>query len=161
MRSILLSFCILAIFASLAFGQCCGGNKCATADKKGGMCCGGKMAAAVSYTDARMMPDCAPPPMHDFHRVLMPFIEARNNREPSYIRDNANYLFAASRGVPSSKACRAMFDKKSFKRDAKDLVKDCQRLQELSGNKAMKDDAVLSQLKLVEDDFVKLSNLCE
>lgn len=160
MRSFLMSVFMLVVTASLAFGQCGGGKKCSPADMKAG-CCGGKMASSVTYTDARNMPDCAPQPMHDFHKVLMLFVEARANREPSYIRDNAKFLYDASRDVPKSKACCASFDKKSFKRSAKSLTKDCQQLQQLSLDKAVKDDAVLAQMKQVEDDFVALSNHCQ
>jgi len=150
----------LMIASVLAFAQCPSGNKCSAADKKAGGCCS-VMAATAAYSDARMMPDCAPQPMHDFHRVLMPFIEARHNVEPSYVRDNARFLYNAAQPVPKSKACCKGFDMKTYRGSANDLVKDCALLQKLSADKATKDDAVLAQMKIVEDDFVKLSNCCE
>jgi hypothetical protein len=108
-----------------------------------------------------MAPACSPQPVHDFHLVLVPFMEARSNHEPSYIRDNAKFLCDAAKPVPKSKACCNSFDKKAFRLAANDLTTDCQRLQQMSQDKAIKDDAVLAEMKIVEDDFVKVANSCQ
>ncbi|HEY3296207.1 MAG TPA: hypothetical protein VGL38_12320 [bacterium] len=159
MKSVLISLCMIAIVSSLCFGQACG-SKCSAADKKAaGGCCAA--ATKASYTDARLMPECAPSQVHDFHRVLMPFVEARSNVEPSYIKDNARFLLAAAQPVLKSKACCPAFNQKTFRHGAKDLVKHCEQLQKLSLDKKVKDEAVLAQMKQVEDDFVVLSNSCQ
>ncbi len=155
MRSFLLTVCVLLLAASVSFAQC--GMKCSAGDKKGGC----SMMKTAAYTDARTMPECAPAPVHDFHRVLMPFMEARGNAEPSWIRDNAKSLYLAAKPLPKSKACCGTFNKKAFKSGAKDLVKSCDRLQKMSADKSVTDDAVVAQLQVVEANFVTLSNTCQ
>ena len=115
----------------------------------------------ASYSDARTMPSCGPQQMHDFHMVMMPFMEARTTQETVYIRDNAQHLYAAALAVPKAKACCAKFDKKAFKRGAKDLVKACEQLQKIAKDQKVKDADVLIQMKVVEDQFTALSNTCQ
>jgi hypothetical protein len=152
MRKFIVLLLALAISASFAFAQCGG---CAGA-KSG---CAG--AAKASYSDARTMPACAPSQVHDFHKVLMPFMEARTTQETIYIRDNARALYDAARVVPKSKACCEAFNKKAFKRSAKDLVNACKQLEKMSKDQKVRDEAVLAQMQVVENNFAALSNACQ
>jgi hypothetical protein len=143
----------LAVTVSLAFaGGHCGGSysHCDRPDW------------AYSYTDPHYMPDCAPKALKCFYDKMIPMMEARRSHESAYLRENAECMYRAARRVldADDECCCAMHkSQKHYRRAAKDLVRDCDELREIvfGGSSS----AVYEQMKQVEEDFVRLSNLCE
>lgn len=153
MRSILVPLIVL-VGVSVGFGQSCG-KSCASSCKT--KC--GTPAAAYDYTSAYYMPDCAPQPLQVFHGKLIPVMEARKSAEASFIRENSAVLYAAARDVQKAKRCCDGMNYKNYRKAAKDLVRDCKRLKDISygGTSA----SLADQVKRIEEDFIRLSNCCQ
>jgi hypothetical protein len=144
------------LMASLAVaGDHCGGGGC------GGRCGHRGPESAYTYEDCYFTPDCSPRQLECFHDKLISMVEARKSHESSYIREHACMLYeCAKRVAKADDCCRVMCaNKKHFKRAAKDLVKDCDDLREISfgGSTA----AVYERMKAVEEDYIRLINLCD
>jgi hypothetical protein len=90
---------------------------------------------------------------------MIPMMEARKSHESAYIREGAERLYRQSRDLKKVKACCEDMGMKQFKRAAKDLTKSCDRLRDICFGGT--NEAVYSQMKQVEEDFVRLSNLCD
>ena len=143
----------LTLMASLAVaGDHCGG---------GGRCGHRGPDWAYTYEDCYFTPDCSPRQLECFHDKLISMVEARKSHESSYIRENAECLYrCAKRVMKADDCCRTMcHNTKHFKRAAKDLVRDCDDLREISfgGSTA----AVYERMKVVEEDYIRLINLCD
>ena len=140
----------------LAAGVAMAGGNCA------GRCsgkCTPKPESAYAYQDAHYIPDCAPASLRCFHEVMVPMMEARGSHECSYIRQYAEKLYRCAHEVKKTKACCEDMDKKQFKKAAKDLNKSCDRLRDISFGGS--DAAVYDQMKAVEEDYIRLANLCD
>ncbi|RPH95416.1 hypothetical protein EHM69_04360 [candidate division KSB1 bacterium] len=151
MRTLFIAFSLI-LAASLTFaGDKCG-NKC-------GSTCGAKPDWAYSYSDPHYMPDCAPKPLHEFHELLIPMMEARKSHESAYIREHAGHLYKHSKDVKKSDEWVKDDQKKRYKSAAKDLIKSCDRLRDICFGGT--NEAIYNQMKQVEEDFVRLTNLCQ
>jgi hypothetical protein len=150
MRSLFLIILLAAVSTAFACGQCGG---------RGGKCCD-RPDWAVTYSDIHYMPSCAPKPLKCFWDTLIPMHEARVSHESAYIREGACRLSEIAKYVAKcdDKCCCEM-NEKHYKRAAKDLRKDCEKLQELCYGGS--NQAIYGQLQAVEQDFIRLSNLCE
>ena len=154
MRSFLLTI-VLAFSVSFALA----GDNCGGCSKSCHTKCGGP-DWAVTYNSAFYMPDCAPEALEDFQEALIPVIEARRSMEEAYIRENAGCLYRASKEVAKMhEECCSKMDRKHYKRAAKDLVRDCKQLKELAYGGSS--SALYEHVKNIEQDFIRLSNLCE
>jgi hypothetical protein len=142
---------LISVFAASAFAGPCSG-KC-------GAKCTPRPDWGYSFQDPHYVPDCAPPALKDFHEVFIPMLEARKSHESAYLRQYAEKLYRYARDVQKTKPCCSDINKKPYKRAAKDLVKDCDRLRDISFGGS--DDSVYEHMKQVEEDFVRLANLCE
>ena len=148
-KFVFLSLLLLAATAVLAGGKCqgrCGG-------------CTPRANWAYSSQDAHYIPECAPVPLKRFYEAMVPMMEARKSHESAYIRERAERLYRQARDVKEVKRCRADMDTKQFKRGAKDLTKSCDRLRQICFGGS--NDAVYEQMMQVEEDFVRLANLCD
>ena len=113
-----------------------------------------------AYQSADFYPDKAPDELKEFHEVLLPVREARKSYEVAYIREAANSLYCASKQVRKSyPSCADRMLKKHYKRAAKELIRDSKRLKEMVHGGS--DDAVLTQVKRIEEDFIRLANLSD
>jgi hypothetical protein len=147
MRTFLIALLVI-VFAAAAFaGPGCGG------------CSGKSVCTAAAKLDLSAAPTCAPDQLKAFHTAFMLVREGRDKSDGSAIRTNAEALFKAAKAVPGSKACCAKMDKKQFKTAAKDLVKDCDRLRELSVKGSP--EILAAQVTVVEEDYRQLRTLCE
>jgi hypothetical protein len=147
MRTLLVSLVILALAAN---GLAC--DRC-------GRSCRHGPEWAYAYENAYFVPDCAPPQLAEFHELLVPIMEARRSHESSFIRENARCLYRHAKAVLKAKPCCCKFDRRHFKEAAHDLVEDCDRLQELVYGGS--NSAIYGMTKQIEEDFVRLANLCE
>ncbi|MCX6601768.1 MAG: hypothetical protein NT025_09445 [bacterium] len=148
-KFVFLSLLLLAATAVLAGGKCqgrCGG-------------CTPRADWAYSSQDAHYIPECAPASLKRFHEAMIPMMEARKSHESAYIRERAERLYREVRDVKNAKACCGDMNMKQFKRAAKDLTKSCDRLRDISFGGT--NDAVYDQMKQVEEDFIRLANLCD
>ncbi|MDD5087181.1 MAG: hypothetical protein PHI18_00080, partial [bacterium] len=111
------------------------------------------------YTSAYYMPECAPKPLQVFHGQLIPVMEARKSAESSFIREHSADLYLAARDVQKAERCCEGMNYKVYRKAAKDLVRDCKRLKDISygGTSA----SLTDQVKLIEEDFIRLSNCCQ
>ena len=158
------SSCISQCGAQVA-SQC--GDQCS--GKCGGKasCCKSKCSATCDHPDwgypyqsADFYSDKAPCELKKFHSVLIPVREARKSNEVAYIRDTANHLYNAAKQVKKSEPCCAdRMMKKHYSRAAKELLRDSKRLKEMVHGGS--DDAVLAQVELIEEDFIRLANLSD
>jgi hypothetical protein len=150
MRTFFVAVIILAVASLALAGGDCG---------RRGKCCD-RPESEYTYSSIYYMPDCAPMPLKCFWNSLISMHEARVSHEASYIRDNVCPLPQIARKIVKDDCqCCPEMRQKHFKRAAKDLVKDCDRLQELAYGAS--NGALYTQLKQVEEDFIRLSNLCE
>jgi hypothetical protein len=86
-------------------------------------------------------------------------MEARWSHESAYIYEQACALYCAAKKVPGSLKCACKTQKAHFKNAARDLVKDCERLKEIAHGASAR--VIYAQVKVIEEDFVRISNLCE
>jgi hypothetical protein len=140
----------------VASGVALAGAKCS--GRCGGKCMP-KPEMAYAYQDPHYIPDCAPFSLKRFHETMIPMMEARGSHECSYIRENAHRLYRCACEVKKAKACCEHRDKKQFKRAVKDLTASCDRLRDISFGGS--DGAVYDQMKAVEEDYLRLANLCD
>jgi hypothetical protein len=149
----------LTLMASLAVaGDHCGGGGCGGGG--GGRCGHRGPDWAYTYEDSYFTPDCSPRQLECFHDKLISMVEARKSHESSYIREHAERLYQCAKRVAKADCCPASCgNKKHYKRAAKDLVRDCDDLREISfgGSTA----AVYERMKVVEEDYIRLINLCD
>jgi len=137
----------------------------ATVAMAGGKCrgrCGGctpRADWAYSSEDPHYIPGCAPASLKRFHEAMIPMMEARKSHESAYIREGAERLYREARDVKKAKVCCDGMNMKQFKGAAKDLTKSCDRLRDISFGGT--NDAVYDQMKQVEEDFIRLANLCD
>lgn len=146
---------LLCLATTVAFaGEKCGG-KC------GSKCSTLKPDWGYTYQDPHYLPDCAPRSLVVFHERLIPMLEARKSGESAYLRENSERLYFCAKELPKAEpCCMEMKAKiKLYKRAAKDLVKSCDRLRDISFGGT--NDAVYEQMKLVEEGYVRVANLCE
>ncbi|MBM3324060.1 MAG: hypothetical protein FJY66_00160 [Calditrichaeota bacterium] len=146
----------------------CGGKSC-TGQCSGKACtgkCGGKCEGkcdhpdwAYAYQSADFCPDAATKELKKFHSVLIPIREARKSGETAYVRENAKHLYEAAKQVKKSKPCVEKMQQKHYAKAASELAHDSKRLKELVHGGS--DDAVMEQVTLIEEDFVRLINLSE
>jgi hypothetical protein len=114
---------------------------------------------AYPSNDPHYIAACAPSSLKQFYETMIPMMEARKSHESSYIREGAERLYRQAREVKKAKACCQEMNMKQFKRAAKDLTKSCDRLRDICYGGS--NEAVYDQMKQVEEDFVRVSNLCE
>jgi hypothetical protein len=148
MRTLLVVL-LVSLSLSVAFAcDKCGHDKC---------CC--RPDWGYSYNNAEFMPDCAPRALSCFQNALIPMIEARKSGESAYIREHACELYQMAERVkdhpPECDGCEV----KHYKRAAKDLVKDCDRLKEIVFGGTS--HSLYEQMEVVENDFIRLSNLID
>lgn len=140
---------LLAATVALAGGKCQG--RCRS--------CAPRADWAYSSQDAHYIPECAPVPLKRFHEAMVPMMEARKSHESAYIREGANRLCRQARNVKKVKPCCDDMNMKQFKSAAKDLTKSCDRLRDICFGGS--NDAVYEQMRQVEEDFLRLANLCD
>jgi hypothetical protein len=140
---------LLAASVAVASGKCKG--KC------GG--CTPRADWGYSYEDPHYIPDCAPASLKRFHEAMIPMMEARKSHESAYIRERAESLYREARDVKKAKVCGDEMNSKQFKKAAKDLAKNCDRLRDICFGGS--NEAVYDQMKQVEEDFIRLANLCD
>jgi hypothetical protein len=152
---------ILALIALVAIaysGEPCGGK-----DGCSKSCCSKKCDNpdwGYAYQSADFYPDKATCELRKFHEVLLPVREARKSYEVAFIRETADCLYMASKQVRKSYPCCAdQMVKKHYKRAAKELIRDSKRLKEMVHGGS--DDAVLTQVERIEEDFIRLANLSD
>jgi prephenate dehydrogenase len=93
---------------------------------------------------------------------MIPMMEARASHESAYLREYAECMYRAAKRVQDSdeECCGKMHKaSKHYRRAAKELVRDCDDLREIVFGGSSR--SVYDQMKEVEEDFVRLSNLCE
>ncbi len=112
-----------------------------------------------SYNDPHYIPDSAPEALHVFYDEMVPMLEARKSSESAYLREYADALFQASRKVSGSLEDGTYHQRKHFNRAAKSLRRNCKDLRELAHGGTTQ--ALYWEMKQIEADFVRLSNLSD
>jgi hypothetical protein len=159
-------FVALVFLAGFALAY--GGEGCAGQSGKGcASQCGGKVCMkkcdradwGYTYQTADFCPDNATCELKNFHSVFLPIREARKSGETAYVRENANHLYYAAKQVKKSKPCVDKMQQKHYARAASELAHNSKRLKEMVHGGS--DDAVMEQVMLIEENFVRLANLSE
>jgi hypothetical protein len=112
-----------------------------------------------TWIDAHYVPDNAPVELKDFHTAFVPMLEARGSAESAYLRENADELYRLAKDVPGSWSSDDHDLRKHYNRAAHDLVKNCARLREIAFGGPSGE--VYATMKRVEDNFLRLANLCQ
>ena len=143
---------ILLVGLSTAFAGNCGNSR-----GHGG--CKDRPDWGYTYENAYFTPECSTCQLECFHDKLISMMEARKSHESAYIREHAAGLFyCADKLRDADPGCRKM-ESKHYKRAVKTMYKDCEELKELVFGGATA--AVYAQVKIIEDDYVRVINLCE
>ena len=142
----------LMLMAALTFAYA--GEGCGSKTAGCGGCAGAKMAS-----NTLSVPDCAPQQLVSFHAALVPMAEARTSQQDAYIREHAAELYTAAHQVLKAEKCCDKMQAKPYHKAAKTLKKDADRLKDMA--KKGPADAVLAQMKLVEDDYTALTACCQ
>ena len=111
------------------------------------------------WIDAHYVPDNAPDELKSFHDAFIPMLEARKSAESAYLREYADALYRLSKHVPGSWATDDRDLRKHYNRAAHDLVVNWSRLREIAFGGASSE--VYQTMKRVEDNYLRLANLCE
>lgn len=112
-----------------------------------------------SYNDPHYLSSCAPCELKCFWEIMIPMLEARKSAESAYLRENSDRLLYCAKKVPGSLEWGTYHQRKHYNRAAKELVRGCENLRELSWGASS--SSLYSEMKQVEASFVRLNNLCE
>lgn len=148
----------IALIGLVGLAFCCGG-KCGKACGKAAACCPDRPDWGYAYQTADFYPDTAPRELKQFHKVLIPVREARKSGETAYVRENARQLYKAAKRVRKSRPDVAPVQRKHYAQAARELVSDSKRLKRIVHGGS--DDAVIAQVKCIEEDFIRLANLSD
>jgi hypothetical protein len=112
-----------------------------------------------AYNDPHYIPDTAPAALQAFYDKMVPMMEARKSAESAYLREYADALFQTAREVPGSLENGTYHQRKHYNTAAHSLRANCKDLRELAHGGST--DALYWEMKQIEADFVKLSNLSD
>ncbi len=130
-------------------------------EKKG--CCGSDPYAnpdwGYSFTDPHYLPSCAPCELAAFWNKMIPMLEARGSAESAYLREHSKELLVYAREVKGSLEGGTKYQRKFYNEAAADLVRACKELHVLSYGAPS--PSLYSEMRKVEDAYVRLANLCE
>jgi hypothetical protein len=112
-----------------------------------------------SFNDPHYLSDNAPLPLKDFYDLFIPMLEARKSSESAYLREHAEDLYLASRDVAGSLENGTDHQRKHFNHAARSLRANCAELMELVHGGQSR--VLYKEMREIEADFVRLSNLCE
>ena len=112
-----------------------------------------------SYTNAHYLPDNPPAELEAFWHKMIPMIEARHTAESAYLREYSKELLDYARDVPGSLEGGSSYQRHFYNKAAKDLVRSCKELYVLSYGAPSA--SLYSEMREVQDAYVRLANLCE
>ena len=112
-----------------------------------------------AFNDPHYISDGAPDVLVAFYNEMVPMMEARKSSESAYLREYADALFQAAREVPGSLEDGTYHQRKHYNHAARSLRRNCKDLRELAHGGSTQ--ALYWEMKQIEADFVKLSNLSD
>jgi len=112
-----------------------------------------------SFTDPHYLPSSAPAELEAFWHKMIPMLEARGSVESAYLRENSKELLSYARDVKGSLENGSKYQRHFYNKAAADLVRSCKELHTLSYGAPS--PALYSEMRKVEDAYVRLANLCE